>query len=146
MSITYIVVTVLAASAAAISAIADLLRPDWLLDNMRKYGVPEWALGPLAVIKLTGALGLLIGLAVPPIGLTAALGLTLYFFGAVITVVRARWYSHIIFPLPFHCWQSVPWPCSPRHDQLAHHRLAPVSSAQAAAANREGLRAKRSEF
>ena len=101
MSITYIVVTVLAASAAAISAIADLLRPDWLLDNMRKYGVPEWALGPLAVIKLTGALGLLIGLAVPPIGLTAAQGLTLYFFGAVITVVRARWYSHIIFPLPF---------------------------------------------
>ena len=44
MSIAYIVVTVLAASAAAISAIADLLCADWLLDNMRKYGVPEWAL------------------------------------------------------------------------------------------------------
>ena len=101
MTAAYVIVTILAATAAAISAIADLLRADWLLDNMRRYGVPEWALIPLAVIKLTGAVGLLIGLAVPTIGLAAALGLTLYFLGAVITVIRARWYSHIIFPLPF---------------------------------------------
>lgn len=29
----------------------------------------------------------------------AGTGLTLYFAGAVVTVVRARWYSHIPFPL-----------------------------------------------
>ncbi len=68
---------------------------------MRKYGVPEWTLLPLAVIKLIGAVGLLIGLAVPPIALAAAAGLTVYFLGAVVTVIRARWYSHIIYPLPF---------------------------------------------
>ena len=86
MTIAYVTVTILAATAAAASAIADLLRPDWLLDNMRKYGVPEWTLLPLAAIKLIGAVGLLIGLAVPPIALAAAAGLTVYFLGAVITV------------------------------------------------------------
>ena len=101
MTVAYITVTILAATAAAMSAIADLLRPDWLLDNMRKFGVPEWTLLPLAVIKLIGALGLLIGLAVPPIALAAAVGLTVYFLGAVVTVIRARCYSHIIYPLPF---------------------------------------------
>lgn len=29
----------------------------------------------------------------------AAIGLILYFTGAVITVARARWYSHLAFPL-----------------------------------------------
>ena len=101
MTIAYITVTILAATAAAMSAAADLLRPNWLLDNMHKYGVPEWTLFPLAVIKLTGALGLLIGFVVPPIGLAAAVGLIVYFLGAVVTVIRARWYSHIVYPLPF---------------------------------------------
>ena len=101
MSITYIVVTVLAASAAANSAIADLLRPDWLLDNMRKYGVPEWALVPLAVIKLTGVVGLLDRPRRAADRPRRRARPDPLFFGAVITVVRARWYSHIIFPLPF---------------------------------------------
>ena len=43
--------------------------------------------------------GLLIGLFVPVIGLIAGIGLVLYFTGAVITVVRARWFSHVPFPL-----------------------------------------------
>jgi len=40
-----------------------------------------------------------VGLFVPTIGVMAGIGLVLYFAGAVITVVRARWYSHIPFPL-----------------------------------------------
>jgi hypothetical protein len=36
---------------------------------------------------------------VPVIGILAAAGLVLYFTGAVITIVRARWFSHIPFPL-----------------------------------------------
>ncbi|MEU4344615.1 DoxX family protein [Nocardia sp. NPDC023852] len=47
------------------------------------------------------AAGLLVGLAVPPIGAAAAVGLVAYFLGAVLTVVWARWYSHIGYPLPY---------------------------------------------
>jgi hypothetical protein len=49
--------------------------------------------------KAAGALGLLVGLLVPSIGVLAGICLVLYFTGAVITVVRARWYSHIPYPL-----------------------------------------------
>jgi hypothetical protein len=51
--------------------------------------------------KAAGAAGLLVGLFVPVIGVLAAIGLVLYFAGAVVTVVRARWYSHIPYPLVF---------------------------------------------
>ena len=43
--------------------------------------------------------GLLAGLLVPSIGVLAGIGLVLYFTAAVITVIRARWYSHIAYPL-----------------------------------------------
>jgi hypothetical protein len=38
---------------------------------------------------------------VPVIDVMAEIGLVLYFAGAVVTVVRARWYSHIPYPLVF---------------------------------------------
>ncbi|WP_406230597.1 DoxX family protein [Nocardia sp. NBC_01009] len=101
MHIAYIVVTVLAAVAAAVAAAIDVVRPQWLLDNMQNYGIPGQVLGLLGVIKAIGALGLLVGLAIPPIGLAAAIGLVLYFLGAVVTIVRARWYSDIAYPLPW---------------------------------------------
>lgn len=44
---------------------------------------------------------MVIGLVVPVIGLLAAIGLVLYFTGVVITVARARWYSHLAFPLMY---------------------------------------------
>jgi multisubunit Na+/H+ antiporter MnhC subunit len=40
-----------------------------------------------------------VGLFVPVIGVAAGIGLVLYFTGAVATVIRARWYAHIPFPL-----------------------------------------------
>ena len=47
-----------------------------------------------------GALaGLLVGLLAPVIGVLAGIGLLVYFAGAVITVLRARSYSHIPYPL-----------------------------------------------
>lgn len=44
-------------------------------------------------------MGLLVGLFVPAVGAVAGVGLVLYFTGAVVTVVRARRYAHIPFPL-----------------------------------------------
>jgi hypothetical protein len=67
--------------------------------------------------KAAGAAGLLIGLFVPVIGVMAGIGLVLYFAGAVITVVRARWFSHVPYPLLYMARWSLPWRCGspPKH-------------------------------
>ena len=52
--------------------------------------------------------------------------------GMTITVVRARWYSHIIFPLPFLLLAVSSQALFTCMIQLEHDRLAPVSSAHAA--------------
>ncbi len=44
-------------------------------------------------------MGLAAGLAAPPVGVAAGVGLTLYYTGAVLTVVRARRFRHVPFPL-----------------------------------------------
>lgn len=101
MSIAYIVVTVLAALAAAFAAGYDVVAADRVHETMRGYGLPHWSLGPLAVIKAVGALGLVVGLFVPAVGLAAAIGLVLYFLLAVATIVRARAYADIGYPVPY---------------------------------------------
>jgi hypothetical protein len=95
-----LVVTLLAAAANAYAATVDLARADRVLANMTRLGVPHQWLPTLGALKAAGALGLLVGLAVPGLGVAAAAGLVLYFAGAVVTVVRARWYAHV-YPLPF---------------------------------------------
>ena len=90
MFLAYIIVTVIAAAVNGYAAMNDFIRPKWLLGNMTKLGVPESALPILGTLKVAGALGLLIGIAVPAIGVAAALGLTLFFIGAVCTHIRAH--------------------------------------------------------
>jgi hypothetical protein len=45
---------------------------------------------PLGTVLAAGAIGLLVGLALPPLGLAAAIGLVLYFVCAIGAHVRAR--------------------------------------------------------
>jgi hypothetical protein len=47
----------------------------------------------LGTLKAAGALGLLIGIRVPLIGIAAAVGLVLFFVGAIVTHLRAHDYS-----------------------------------------------------
>src|SRR5919106_3983210 len=101
MSITFVAITGLAAIADLAAAAVDFLRVQWVVDNMTKYGVPHSWLFPLGALKAAGGIGLIVGVAAPLLGTAAALGLVLYFVGAVITVVRSRWYSHIPFPAAF---------------------------------------------
>ena len=61
----------------------------------------RWSWPWLGTAKTAGAAGLLVGLVVPVIGLAAGIGLVVYFTGAIVTVVRARWYSHIPYPLVY---------------------------------------------
>jgi hypothetical protein len=93
MFTAYVLVTVLAAAANTFAATADFLRPQWLLANMTKVGVPRSWLFPLGALKAAGALGLLVGIGVPLLGVAAAVGLVLFFVGANITHIRAHWYS-----------------------------------------------------
>ncbi|MFC8132520.1 DoxX family protein [Streptomyces sp. NPDC057302] len=99
MSTAYVVVTVLAAVMVGFSAASVFLRAKWVVEPMADYGVPLSWLPLLGAAKAAGAAGLLVGLLVPAIGVAAGICLALYFAGAVVTVIRARWYAHIPFPL-----------------------------------------------
>ncbi|KOG41092.1 DoxX family protein [Streptomyces decoyicus] len=99
MSTAYVVVTLLAAVMAGFSAASVFFRAKWVVQPMADYGIPGSWLPWLGTAKAAGAAGLLAGLFLPMVGVAAGIGLVLYFAGAVVAVVRARWYAHILFPL-----------------------------------------------
>jgi hypothetical protein len=101
MSTAYIVVTVLGAAMVAFSAGSVLFGAAWVVRPLADYGVPSSWRPWLGTAKAAGAAGLLAGLVVPAVGVAAAIGLVLYFAGAVVTVLRAHWYSHLPFPLMY---------------------------------------------
>jgi DoxX-like family len=98
MFTVYIIVTILTAAANTYAAIVDFLRPQWVLDNMSKWGGSHPWLFPLGALKAAGALGLIVGIGIPPIGAAAAAGLAVFFVGAIAVVMRASWYSHLPWP------------------------------------------------
>lgn len=99
MSTTYIVVTVLGAVMAGFSAFSVFTRAKWVVEPLADYGVPRSWWTWLGIAKALGAIGLVVGLFVPVVGVAAAVGLVLYFTGAVVTVLRAKSYGHVAFPL-----------------------------------------------
>ena len=60
---------------------------------MAKVGVSESWITTLGILKAAGALGLLIGIGVPAVGIAAAAGLVLFFIAAIITHLRGHDYS-----------------------------------------------------
>lgn len=101
MFTAFIIVTVFTAAANTYAAIVDFRRPQWVVENIIKWGgSPSWLL-PLGVLKAAGALGLLIGVGLRFIGVAAGFGLALFFVGAISIVVRARWYSHLPWPTTY---------------------------------------------
>jgi hypothetical protein len=88
-----IIVVVITAIVNVWAAANDFIRPSWLLANMSQVGVARSSLVPLGLLKATGGLGLLVGIAVPTVGLIAAGGLILFFLGAIATHLRARDHS-----------------------------------------------------
>jgi hypothetical protein len=101
MSVAHTVITLLAAALAGYSGIVVLTRAQWITRALTDYQVPSSWWPRLGAAKVAGAVGLLVGLFVPVVGLAAGIGLVLYFAGAVVTVARARRYSHIPFPLVY---------------------------------------------
>ncbi|APE22629.1 MULTISPECIES: DoxX family protein [Streptomyces] len=101
MSTTAIVVTAVAAFMAGFSGLSVFLKAAYVVGPLAEYGVPRAWWNLLGAAKVAGAVGLVAGIWVPVIGTLAAIGLILYFAGAVITVLRARSYGHVPFPLVY---------------------------------------------
>jgi len=89
----YLIVTILAAAANIFSATCDFVRYEKVSIAMAKAGVPESWMTTLGVLKAAGALGLVVGIGVPMIGIAAAIGLIVFFVRAIITHLRGRDYS-----------------------------------------------------
>lgn len=102
MFTAYVVITVVTILANAWASAADLAHARFVVANMDEVGVPRPWLPRLAVLKLAGAAGLLLGLlVVRPLGIAAAIGLVLFFIGALATHVRARVFYNIAVPGAF---------------------------------------------
>ncbi|MEU1867144.1 DoxX family protein [Streptomyces gardneri] len=93
MFIGYAAVAALLAFALSASAFLTFTRNPQITGNMTKLGVPDSWLPWLATAKAAGAIGLLAGLAVAPLGMAAATGVTLYMAGGILTHLRAKDYE-----------------------------------------------------
>ncbi|WP_436760983.1 DoxX family protein [Streptosporangium sp. V21-05] len=99
MFVAYVVVTLVTIAVNVWAAVADFSRAGFVLANSAELGIPRSWLPPLATLKAAGAAGLLLGLlGVRFIGVAAAVGLTLFFAGAVAAHVRARVFHNMAFP------------------------------------------------
>jgi uncharacterized membrane protein YphA (DoxX/SURF4 family) len=84
------VVSILLALLALASAMGKLTKNPKIVEMLTALNVPLGWLPRLAAAEIAGAVGLLIGLKVPALGIAAGIGLILYFFGAVGTHLRAK--------------------------------------------------------
>src|SRR5919106_1964585 len=93
-----VAITVLLAAILAFSALRKLSHRPEVVQTYTRVGVPEDKLNLLAAILLAGAAGLLLGLLWAPVGIAAAVGLTIYFLVAIGFHVRYRDLEHIATP------------------------------------------------
>ncbi|WP_370666200.1 DoxX family protein [Streptomyces sp. IBSBF 2507] len=89
MFIGYVVLAVVLSLLLLASARGDITRDPKITEGLKAVGVKDSWFLPLGLIKIAGALGLLAGCFYRPFGIAAAIGVVLYFLGAVITHVRA---------------------------------------------------------
>ncbi|MGE2731448.1 DoxX family protein [Mycolicibacterium vaccae] len=94
--------TVTCAVANIAIAVADWGQASFVMANSAEVGVAVGAIPYLAALKMAGALGLLAGFALTPwLGLAAAVGLVLFFVGAVTVHVRTGVLHNIAFPAAY---------------------------------------------
>lgn len=99
MFIAFAIVTVITIVLNAGMAIADFSRARFVLANSAEVGLSPSLLPLLATLKAAGAAGLLLGvLGAQFIGIAAAIGLVLFFTGALAVHFRARVFYNIAFP------------------------------------------------
>lgn len=89
MSIAYAVVASITALVLVGSAAGKFTKQPPVVENVSvRAGVPLSWFPALATLQALGAVGLVIGIWIPAIGIAATIGLTLYFIGAVAAHLR----------------------------------------------------------
>jgi uncharacterized membrane protein YphA (DoxX/SURF4 family) len=88
MQIVYVVVSALIALVAVMSAVMKLKRDPKVMESINKVEFPSDKVPVLAALEIAGALGVVAGFVVKPLGVAAAVGLVLYFLGAAGSHVR----------------------------------------------------------
>jgi uncharacterized membrane-anchored protein len=101
MFIGYVAVAVIAAAMNVWAASLDFRRAERAVANAAKVEVPPSWLPRLGALKFAGAVGLIAGIAMPFIGVAAAIGLVLFFVCAIFAHLRVSWYSALPFPIAF---------------------------------------------
>lgn len=87
----YLIVTVIFAHMTAFSAIGKIRRDPKIVHVIHEViGVPMEYFALLAACELAGAVGLIVGIWLPLLGVAASVGLILYFLGAVVSHLRVR--------------------------------------------------------
>ena len=89
MTTAFVVVTVLSALMTAFSALMKIRHDPKVVKIIHEtVGVPMNFFPHLAACEIAGALGLIIGIWFPPLGVTAGSGLVIYFIGAIVSHLR----------------------------------------------------------
>ncbi len=88
MFIAYVVVGAVLAALLAFSARAKLTKDEKVTKSITNLGVPLSWFPFLAACELAGALGLIVGIWFAPLGIAAAIGVVLYFVGAISAHLR----------------------------------------------------------
>ncbi len=88
MFVATVIVSLFLAVALSISASGKLTRMAQVVENMAKAGVGPERFPPLAALEIAAAVGLVVGLWWAPLGIAAAIGVILYFIGAVAAHLR----------------------------------------------------------
>jgi hypothetical protein len=90
MHIAYIVVTILVALANGYAAVLNFAGAESVRVVADEVRVSQGWMIPFGILLASGAVGLLVGFAVPVLGTAAAIGLVVYFICAVSEHIRAR--------------------------------------------------------
>jgi hypothetical protein len=90
MRIAYVVVTIVVALANGYAAALNFVGAESVKVVAGKVRVSQKWMIPFGILLGSGAVGLLVGFAVPALGMAAAIGLVVYFVCAVSAHVRVR--------------------------------------------------------
>jgi hypothetical protein len=91
MNNPYLVITIVVAAMGALSGIQKLRRDPKVVHVVHDVvGVPLKYFPHLAACLFAGAVGLVLGIWWPPLGIAAGIGLVVYFVGAVVAHLRVR--------------------------------------------------------
>ncbi|GIH17103.1 DoxX family protein [Rugosimonospora africana] len=99
MFIAYVVVGSVLALAVLASGYGKLSRKKEIVDGLTGIGVPLGMFPFLATCEIAGGLGLLIGIWYAPLGIAAAIGVVVFFIGAVGAHLRKSDFKNLPSPL-----------------------------------------------